>query len=213
VYSVDVSSKSTKQRLLEAAAGAFALQGYEAARVADICDCAGANVAGINYHFGSKEALLREVIRHAFELAEAGYPIRGMLSSDASPEERLRAFMTAMIRRCFDPGPAGQFDRIMSRLSTNMDGPTDVIISEVTRLQGNLLDEILTQLLGEVSETHLKQARFNFIALCVFPSIVPRLPAMLFPDAVTQGALDRYIERQIQFALAGIRAMRPLSNP
>jgi AcrR family transcriptional regulator len=46
---------------MEAAEELFAAHGYDATSVRDITDAADANLAAIHYHFGSKEALLREL--------------------------------------------------------------------------------------------------------------------------------------------------------
>ena len=66
---------TTRQRLLEAAGQVFAEQGFRAATVRDICQRAGANIAAVNYHFGDKEALYREVITDSARQALARYPI------------------------------------------------------------------------------------------------------------------------------------------
>lgn len=59
----DVAKLSeAKQRILDAAAEAFALKGFEATTIREITDAAGANVAAVNYHFGSKANLLRAVL-------------------------------------------------------------------------------------------------------------------------------------------------------
>jgi AcrR family transcriptional regulator len=60
----------TRRALIEAATGVFAAKGYEAGSVRQITEKAKANQAAINYHFGSKEGLYREVLRnalHAFD--------------------------------------------------------------------------------------------------------------------------------------------------
>lgn len=54
----------TKLALIEAAGELFAAQGFEGASVRAIAEKAGANVASINYHFGSKENLYTEVMRY-----------------------------------------------------------------------------------------------------------------------------------------------------
>lgn len=51
-----------KQRILEAALHVFALKGFDAASVRDITEAAEANVAAVNYYFGSKVDLLRAVV-------------------------------------------------------------------------------------------------------------------------------------------------------
>jgi AcrR family transcriptional regulator len=52
----------TRQRLLTAARGLFAAQGYEGTSVRDITGAAQANLGAVTYHFGSKQALYEAVI-------------------------------------------------------------------------------------------------------------------------------------------------------
>ena len=57
-----VHSSGTKARLLEAVEALFIEHGYEAMSLRQITTLAGANLAAVNYHFGSKEALLQELL-------------------------------------------------------------------------------------------------------------------------------------------------------
>ena len=52
---------ATRLQLIEAAGEVFAEMGFQNATVREICRRAGANVAAVNYHFQSKEALLDAV--------------------------------------------------------------------------------------------------------------------------------------------------------
>ena len=54
----------TRQRLIEAGLDIFGRLGFEGATTRQIVDQAGANLAAINYHFGSKEALHIAVAEH-----------------------------------------------------------------------------------------------------------------------------------------------------
>ena len=54
----------TRQRLLEAGLDIFGRLGFEGATTRQIVDQAGANLAAINYHFGSKEGLHIAVAEH-----------------------------------------------------------------------------------------------------------------------------------------------------
>ena len=56
-------SDITRERLLDAAETVFAKKGYPSASVRDITGAAGCNVASVNYHFGSKKGLYREVFK------------------------------------------------------------------------------------------------------------------------------------------------------
>ncbi len=54
--------KDTKQRILDAAEHLFAVNGYRGTSLRAITAAAKANLAAVNYHFGSKQALIEAVI-------------------------------------------------------------------------------------------------------------------------------------------------------
>lgn len=54
--------RDTRKRLLEAAESLFIESGYEAMSLRQITTKAHANLAAVNYHFGSKEALVQELL-------------------------------------------------------------------------------------------------------------------------------------------------------
>lgn len=58
---------TTKQRLMEAAEELFANEGFESVSVREITSRAGANVAAVNYHFGSRTGLVNAVIERYIE--------------------------------------------------------------------------------------------------------------------------------------------------
>jgi AcrR family transcriptional regulator len=68
----------TRQALLDHATAAFAENGFGRASVRDITGRATVNQAAINYHFGGKEALYREVLR----LAVAAFSDASLLDED-----------------------------------------------------------------------------------------------------------------------------------
>lgn len=57
----------TRARILDAAEALFAERGFEGTTVRDITEAAHANIAAVNYHFGSKEELLRAVTDRVVE--------------------------------------------------------------------------------------------------------------------------------------------------
>ncbi|KAF0094226.1 MAG: transcriptional regulator TetR family [Puniceicoccaceae bacterium 5H] len=60
-------SSNTKDNILNAAEYLFAERGFNGTSVRDITDRAGANVAAVNYHFGSKHDLFVELMRRQVE--------------------------------------------------------------------------------------------------------------------------------------------------
>lgn len=63
---IKLPESGPKRRLLDAAEQLFAERGFEAVSVRDITKQAGANVAAVNYHFGSREQLVMLVITRHF---------------------------------------------------------------------------------------------------------------------------------------------------
>src|SRR5688572_5880982 len=57
----------TRDVLLEAALRLFAERGYDAVGIREIVAGAGANLAAVKYHFGSKRELYLETVRHAMD--------------------------------------------------------------------------------------------------------------------------------------------------
>ena len=62
------SPKDTKTRLLEAAEQLFAQQGAEKTTLRQICAVADANLAAVNYHFGSKSELISATLSRMISL-------------------------------------------------------------------------------------------------------------------------------------------------
>jgi AcrR family transcriptional regulator len=63
VVAVENDLSGTKLSLILAAGELFAEKGYDGVGIRAIADRAGANIAAVNYHFGNKEQLYREVLR------------------------------------------------------------------------------------------------------------------------------------------------------
>ena len=93
----------TRERILEAAGELFAEGGFRGATVRNICDRAGANVSAIKYHFGAKEELYSEVLRHWHEFAIRKYPPLLGVGENAPPMEQLRAFIRSLLFRLVWP--------------------------------------------------------------------------------------------------------------
>ena len=93
-----VVAVSTADRLRAAAEALLLEKGHEATSLRDITERAGANVAAVSYHFGSKDALLARVYGEV--LTEAAAMQRSRLEAlpeAASLEELVRAWLAPAI--------------------------------------------------------------------------------------------------------------------
>jgi len=84
---------STVERLLQAAAHAFAGTGFHATTTRDIASGAGLSPAGVYVHFGSKEELLFALSRSGHESALR--LLRSAIADGASPTQQLVNVMTS----------------------------------------------------------------------------------------------------------------------
>ena len=85
---------SSRRRILQAAAGEFAARGYAGANVDRIARAARLNKAMIYYHFKSKAALYREILRDMF--SAVGTRVANVAAARLSPEEKVRGFVDAI---------------------------------------------------------------------------------------------------------------------
>ncbi|QQL46168.1 TetR/AcrR family transcriptional regulator [Sulfuriroseicoccus oceanibius] len=194
----------TKDRIVRAAVELFARHGYRDTTCAAVCEAADANIAAINYHFGSKESLFRLVLREAFAMANDCHPVEREAS--ASVAEQIRLFVEMMIRRSFDDGEGGYLNRIMAHESTNPDGPHALIFEEMSALHGDCLIGLLKAYCPAVPESEIEALKMNVITLCVFPRAFPLMRAALFPGGCTDAQIEKHIERQVAFVFAGLDA-------
>jgi len=112
----------TRERILDAAEALFVEHGFEATSMRMITGRAGVNLASVNYHFGSKEALIQEVFRRRltwlnearlgalerFEAEAKGAPLK--------PHQIVEAFFGVSLRMAADTEHGGHtFMRLLGR--------------------------------------------------------------------------------------------------
>lgn len=104
----------TRHALLDQAADVFAEKGFDGASVREITRRADANQAAINYHFGGKDALYREVLK----LALAALSQSSLLdedSIDALPrEEAVRLFIRQQVTALLKHDELARYLRIFA---------------------------------------------------------------------------------------------------
>lgn len=98
---------STRDRILAAAERLFSHQGLERATIRGIAAEAGVNIAAVNYHFGSKEALERETFRVLAERVNRDRLDRLQRCLDAAGNRppRLEDLVTALVGPYLERGP------------------------------------------------------------------------------------------------------------
>lgn len=93
---VSATSSSTRQRIVLAALDVFARRGYAAGTIREIVERARANQAAVNYHFGGKESLYRDVLKYSFRRATGG-DAWADIPIDGPPAIRLRRVVELLL--------------------------------------------------------------------------------------------------------------------
>jgi AcrR family transcriptional regulator len=177
---------STRHRLLDVAGEFFAQAGYQHATVRNICAKAHSNIASINYHFGDKAALYREVVRHAARLVQASSIAK--LPSEASAAQRLGMLIERLVTLFAGETPSQDSAGTMPPrwagilLQRELSEPTHAIEDATTLFLRPIRDE-LCRLIALALETapHDDQVSLfadRVLAACVWhrPSWVAKTP-------------------------------------
>ena len=201
--------QDTRQRIIEEACKVFGEKGYRDATHVEICRRAGANVAAINYYFGSKETLYRAVFERLAEKADALYPLHGGVLPDAPPEERLHAFIRALLRRMFDPERLGHLHRI--RMAEMFD-PTGLLAEPLERRLAQDRKHILSilrELLGpDAPQRDLEWCEMSIVGQCFMGAPGPNDEGPRVVFGLEAKDVDRLAQHVLVFSLAGVQAIR-----
>lgn len=199
----------TRHQLLEAAGGVFATAGFHNATVREICQRAGANLAAVNYHFGDKEGLYAEVLRYAQQKAFEKYPLLPGVGADASPTDKLRAFVRSFLLRIFDSEPTAWFGKMMLREMIEPTGALDSLLEERMRPMADQLRGIVAEILGgSPSDDRTRLCSLSVVSQCVFYHHCRRVVTRMFPEQrLDATAVEPLADHITQFSLAAMKHM------
>jgi AcrR family transcriptional regulator len=200
--------RETRERVLKAAAQLFADRGFKKVTVRDICRAARANVAAVNYHFGDKGGLYREVLQLAIETMRATNDSARAAGSGLPAEERLRAYIRVTLCRATNSSAAHWISRLIYR---EMNDPTpafDTLIEQGIRPRLDDLTAIVAEMLALPVEhprvvqcvTSIHAQWMLFVPNPVASRLRPKGQSKT-DDAVQMAA------HIAEFSLAGIRAV------
>jgi len=202
-------TRSTRERLLEAAGEVFAQRGFREATVREIVGRAGANLNAVNYHFGDKRGLYEAVIEYAHHWEEEVDDVRPEAADDLAAEERLRAFVLSVVRRSFGGGHQAWRPRLMANEMAEPTGALDKVVERFFRPRFNLLVSIVRDLVGEdVPLENVQLYAQSIIGQCIHfnkgrPIIMRLIPHMTYSPADLEALAD-HITRFSLDAIGGL---------
>jgi AcrR family transcriptional regulator len=206
---------NTKEKIFRAAVSVFAAKGFHSSTVREICARAGANVAAVNYHFGSKEKLYAEVLNFMFA-GSASQP----RAVDATPAEgpaveRLRAFITAFVRHIYTSCEGFDDCEMGAIFLHEMANPSPGlahIVDRYIRPDADALRGILREMLGpDASEDLAWACGGSIVAQVLYYCTIGPIVNILRPRPENMDMdtfLDRFAAHILHFSLGGIEAAR-----
>lgn len=205
-----VQEADTRQRVLECATRLFAEKGFRQTTISDICEAAGANIAAVNYYFGSKDNLYQEAWRHAYSLTREAR--EGLLTgaTDLPPGEVLRRFVRTRLDDITRGGPESCFWQILDREHHDPTAAHGAIIREVFRPLAQRLVGVVCEVLGaRASERLSKLSFFGLVGSLAFLALHRDIVRQVFGrDMLTEADSDAVYDHLVRFLFAGLAASR-----
>jgi AcrR family transcriptional regulator len=204
----------TRDQLLDHAAELFAERGFKKVTVREISESSGANIAAVNYHFGDKFGLYREIVERAIAVMEETTTVAMAAGRNAAPEEQLRVFIHVFVERLLAPKAGSYIQRIMMR---EMEDPTpmlEAVARRVMQPRMAYLCAIVGRLLGRrASDPLVRNSAVSIHAQCLMCKTTPAL-AML-QTTFNYGPADaaELAEHITQFSLAAIAGLSRPTRP
>jgi AcrR family transcriptional regulator len=202
------NTATTRDRLLTAAIRVFAARGYRDATVREICRQAGSsNINSINYYFGSKESLYREIL----ELIFKAYDDRQDPGFDRkSPEARLRAFIAINCELLY---AGGAFEADLTTIFVaEMNKPSPFLEALVDRYNRPRVARHLAMIRDIVGPDHsartLRACLVSVVGQILYYSFARPVFTRLFPDAPAMPEHARLAEHVFLFSMGGLKAIK-----
>ena len=206
----------TRLRILDAAESLFTEHGFEATTLRQITGAAEVNLAAVNYHFGSKEALIREVFRRRLTwLNQQRLKELDRLEAEAGgaplkPSRILEVFFGVALKMAADTEGGGRtFMRLLGRTYTK---PSEFVrgflAEEYAAVIARFKAALIKALPGVPAEEILWRFHFMLGAMSYAISGADALH-IVAEDALDDGDTEALYARLMSFMLGGLRAPLP----
>ncbi len=198
-----MSQAHIKERLLTAAREVFAESGFQGATVREICRRAEANVAAVNYHFGSKDELLAAAL--SFN------QLRDLQLANADPADaptlRLQRFILGLMRMLLDEHHPASQCRIIARELADPTPLLDQIVAEAVVPLYDFFHGVLREIAGpDLPEAVLRRCVLSVVAQCFHYRHSAPVLQRVYPDMHhTAEDIEQIAAHITQFSLAGLR--------
>lgn len=154
--------EETRQRLLEAAIDVFGRRGYEGASTRALAGAAGANLAAIPYHFGSKEGLYLAAAAHiAEQIGGRMGPVAERIAAELTGGAGDRALCLHLLHDFLDrfaelvllEAEAGRWARFIMREQMDPTRAFEILYGSIMKRVLGLVGELIGRLTGAPADS------------------------------------------------------------
>ncbi len=155
-------SEKTKAKIIDAAGRLFAEKGLKGVTVRDIAQKAETPVSALNYHFRTKEALYREVLLSACDVASISESDRDILLW-LKPQKALLIIIKEALKEYHEASSSNWQTVILTRECWEPSTVFEEVVDRHFKPETDLLAQILGKVVNQPHDSH--QVRFAVIGL------------------------------------------------
>ena len=197
----------TCDRLLEVAARLFAARGFKDVTIREICRAARANVAAVNYHFGDKLGLYREVLNKAIETMQATTEAARQAGTGLEAEQKLRTYVRVFLERTAAQSSDSWIHQLMLREMADPTPAIELVFEQVIRPRVAYLSEIVAEVLDvDANDVQVLRSVMSIQSQCHAAMPNP-LSKRLMRNLAADATFDDLAEHIAQFSLGGLSAV------
>ena len=199
---------TTREKLFAAGIRIFAQRGYRDATVRDICKAAGtANINAVNYYFGSKEELYRQILEVIF----SEYDRYDVAQWDRlTPRQQLKTMITNFCTMLYKNNAfASDITAIFVAEMTRPSPFLEPLVDTYNRPRIERHITMFCSLLGEgATEDMARDCLVSVAGQLFYYSFAWPVFSRLFPDYSAEERYEQWAAHVFQFSLGGIEAVR-----
>lgn len=205
------SPGDTRERILAAGQHFFAEQGFEGATLRDITDAARVNLAAVNYHFGSKDELLRQVLETGIApiVAARMAALDDCLARHGTVPP-LDAMVEALVRPlvALSSGDHRDIMRILMHVRTAKNSWIGDLVADRFKPLHERFVDVLQRILPDLSrsEVAFRYDGGRSATLQILVDLAPAARLVGGLDTAAQPDQELLVRRLISFITAGFRA-------
>ncbi len=196
--------------MLDSAEELFCEHGFSSASIRDIAASADCNIASVNYYFGGKEKLYREVWRrHLITMRDTRIAsINKVMSQNGGKpelEDLLRSFAEAFVGPLVDESKARRLNKLMAREWIDQHLPVNMFLDDIITPTLNAMRSALVKTCPGLDES-----KIPFVVISIVGQLLHVLHVKAIFQQIDEVTLPKFdlaqaIDHVVKFSAAGIQ--------